>query len=128
MRRLSESSHWHEVPTTSVEINTMHFDGEWAMWGEYQYAVQGKTYQGQRIAFGDPTILFREEQLLAWWGHPASVNSFPKCWVNPRDPRDAVLARGRVRTGWWLPAIKLLVVGVVVLVAAVWMLRVRLPA
>lgn len=107
---------WHEVSCVIVNskvVESSSGDGSGTSYRIevlYMYEVDGRRYQSSRYEFFD---------LLAWTaGKQAVVDLYPPgkrtvCYVDPNDPREAVINRGLPAGVWWgfIPAL-LVVIGI----------------
>ena len=80
-----ESNHSDDITTYSIEVT-------------YRYEVDGVDYRSDRRAFWS-------ESMLGHSGRQAWVTAHPQgalvpCWVDPGQPREAVLERGLVVESW----------------------------
>jgi len=88
---------------------------------EYAYQVAGVSYRGMRLRFGACGSSNRAHAERAAAAYPAG--SRHPVFVNPRDPKDAVLHRGTARTN-----IAIAIFGCVFAAAAVFLYRGGIPA
>lgn len=79
----------------------------------YEYVVDGKTYQTNRYDFfsiSSNTDVDRKRTVV----ETLKAGTEAKCFVNPSNPKDAVISRDWTNEMWWgLIAVPFLIVGVV---------------
>jgi hypothetical protein len=93
--RVSQARDWQEVPCTVVssQVKT-HHDSDGTSYSAlivYQYSVHGKTYMASRYRFGIESSggYKKQSRLVAKYPPGKRVS----CYVNPQNPKDAVLRR-----------------------------------
>jgi hypothetical protein len=94
--RVREARSWIETPCVVISSHVeVHRDSDGSTYRPvivYEYQFQGRTYQGNRYNFMGGSSSGRA-------GKQAVVDRYPpgaaaRCWVNPREPSQAVLNRG----------------------------------
>jgi hypothetical protein len=112
LRAWNESRDWIETPAVithcEVTSHSSQHGPQYSVELTYTYEVAGQQYRSGRRAFGigiDEPVA----DLTAWvQSHP--VGAKVRCFVNPRDPTEAVLKR-TFRIGWVSAALGLLMLG-----------------
>ncbi len=122
VRRLSrEATQWPTAPGLVVESkifeeparNAMgNVNNTYILMAKYQFSVDGKPYEGERVAFGSPAFNYLTASTIK--DQFAEGKQVP-VYYNPTDPQDCVLAP-KTTAGMpsRIPGVFLLVIGVLI--------------
>lgn len=86
---------WEEHPCTVLEADLKHSDESSKATARFAYRWQGIDYQSEKVSFGiasDNIGSFQGQTAAALRAAKGKPDGF-LCWVNPRDPGEAVLFR-----------------------------------
>lgn len=108
---------WVQAPVLSSKTQLHPFHGVNYVRFEYEYQVRDQKFSGQRYAFTHPLRYLSSDVLLA-----LQHRRFQTCYVNPQDPRQAVLERTLPWSAYRYSGLGLLAVGGI---APLWWLRFR---
>jgi hypothetical protein len=101
--QIAAARDWVERPCVIVSSKVgVHSDSDGSTYSvdiEYTYVVDGKQYKSDRYAFDVGSSSGRAGKQRVVDQYPAG--SERTCYVDPRDPREAVLNRGFVPTLWF---------------------------
>ncbi len=100
--RILDGRHWQQTPCVVVSSDVQSHSGDkgttYSVNVVYRYEVGGKTFSANRYDFlGGSSSGYEGKAAIVRQFPPGSART---CWVNPRDPIDAVLNRGFVPTMW----------------------------
>jgi hypothetical protein len=120
---------WVEVPCTVVSSDLKHDDdGNSQIHIVFKYSVDRQEYQSETYCF----MQGWSNTATAWKlrvikNHP--VGKQTTCFVNPRDPTEAVIERGWVPEMWWgFFPIPFLLVGFAAALVALGVIRLPMPS
>jgi len=100
---VTRAQSWTETPCTIVTSEVKVHDGDdgdtYSIDIQYEYTVDGLPYRGEKYHFMPGASSGRK-------GKQAVVDRYPvglatSCYVNPSDPREAVINRGLTMDMWW---------------------------
>ena len=113
LMRIRDARNWRTVPCTITSSNVASHSGSdsttYSVDIHYRYEVGGREFQSGRYRFESGSDSSRKEKDAIVRSHPVGMQTL--CFVNPRDPGDAVIDRGPHR-GLWMGALGLVFVAV----------------
>lgn len=120
LARGSASRHWPRadgrILRSFVLVDTGSGEGEgFTPQVQYEYVVEGNTYQGKRLRYGQTGSWNRKQAERTIAGYVAGAPA--KVCFNPRNPKDAVLVSG---TSWGNLVIALAGLVFLMVAYAVW--------
>ena len=111
LMRIRDARNWRTVPCTITSSNVASHSGSdsttYSVDIHYRYEVGGREFQSGRYRFESGSDSSRKEKDAIVRSHPVGMQTL--CFVNPRDPGDAVIDRGPHR-GLWMGALGLVFV------------------
>lgn len=100
---------WQPAPIIDGEVELRGLEHVTRAEFRFRYRFRGRTLLGKRYAFAHPARFLSEGQLLQLRDH------FPTtCFVNPEQPRDAVIERGLPMSAYRFDGLAALVLGLCV--------------
>ena len=105
---------WQAVPCTILSSSVASHDGDdsttYSVKIEYRYEVDGREYRASRYRFQSGSDSNRKEKAAIVRAHPAGLTTV--CFVDLRNPSEAVIDRRPHRGLWWWGAFGLVFVAV----------------